>query len=83
MIIAQQTNRTNKNVIIPTPENAIVVGEYDEVTPRMDRAPPIYIRVPGEFMRREGFFSCTTMQNCYNKNKVVPKMLLEAVVATS
>ncbi len=47
VIIAQQTNRTNKNVIIPTPENAIVVHDYGEVTPRMGKPLPFNIRVPG------------------------------------
>lgn len=48
VIIAQQTNRINKNVIIPTPENAICVADYDKVAVKMERTPAMYIRVPGE-----------------------------------
>lgn len=47
VIHAQQSNRNTKHVVIPTPENAIHVPEYDSITNSIDGAPPQYIRLPG------------------------------------
>ena len=48
MILAQQTNRVNKNIIIPTPENAICVDNYETDAIKMGKPPATFIRMPGK-----------------------------------